>query len=920
MRPVKLTMSAFGPYVDETTIDFGKLGDSGIYLITGDTGSGKTMIFDAITYALYDELSGDHRKTEMMRSNYAEPEIKTFVELEFDCGGKRYAIRRTPSYDRPKSRGEGITKQLKSAELTLPDGRVLTAERDIKEKISEIVGIERDHFVRIAMIAQGAFLDLLLAKTSDRQEIFRKLFNTNLYVELQNRIKDAASALDNECAALRRGIDREFSGLVFDEDDPSAIALEKAVNGRLLIGETLMEIEKLIESDDKKIEEAGGEILKNEKALEEINKALGAAGKQNEAKASIRKAEEELEIEAPKLETLRSALDAMRKKQPLIEELIKQIANIAKELPEYDRLGLLVSEIGGKEKERLDASISMKKQETLLAEANGSLEKAKKERQGLAGADVNIAKLHSERDKVHDLISELTSLEQACSEYTGLESSLEKAQDDYKAISKAAREAARRYADMRAVFLHAQAGILAGELQDGEPCPVCGSREHPAPASVADNVATESELEEAEAACEEKRNAEEESSVKANTLLGRLKAKREEIEGKVQSLNIEPGLSSLRSEIKNEQASAKAKEQALDESIKKEEADAKRRAELDSMIEKDGNDIDKIKAAISSLGNELTRLDTELKNLTKNRDELKKRLSFPDKQSAKNAAGEKEKEKEKLENGLKAAEKAYGDCEKSVESNRARIEALKEQLKDEKDFDMAALTAKKAEAEKTLSALRSERESLLSRRGRNESIRAAVSKDEKTLGKKENELAWVKDLSDTANGNISGKKKITLETFIQTMFFDCIIEQANVRLLGMTNGQYELVRREESGIGGKSGLDLDVVDHFNDSVRSVNTLSGGESFMASLSLALGMADEIQSSSGGVRIDTMFIDEGFGTLDEETLRKAMQTLGALAGGSKLIGVISHVAELRERIDRQIRVAKEKTGASSIKIVV
>ena len=922
MRPVKLTMAAFGPYVKETIIDFEKLGESGLYLITGDTGAGKTMIFDAITYALYDSLSGDSREPDMMRSNYAGPDDKTWVELEFECRGKRYTVRRNPNYDRPKAKGEGVTRQAKGVELIMPDGGVLTKEREVAEKIVEIIGIGREHFVQIAMIAQGEFLKLLLAKTEARQEIFRRLFDTNLYVTFQDRLRAASAALKNECETIGLGIGKELAGLVYEESDPRAAALKKAKANELLIDETLGLIEELVTADARAAGEAEAEIRKNETELADVNKRLGKAEAQGKARRSLEEAEAELKRQAPELESLKLRFEAEKGKQPRREELVRLITNMESELPLYDSYEEIIAEIEKKEAEGRRLAGALKEQKSSLDRAREGLAKADEERKGLAGAGVNAAKLRGEQEKLNVGIRELEGLLLSWSELLEVEKALKSARGEFRRSAEAARESAKHYSHIRSVFLHAQAGILAGELKDGEPCPVCGSEEHPAPAAAPDGVATEAELERAESEYEKKKERERACSEDAGRITGRLEAKRKEIEKGAEALVIKAGAEGaegferIEGEARARLAQARANEKGLLAAIGDEEAKERRAAELEKAVGVAGKEIVRLSAAIADGEAGLASLTAGLNAQIKNKEELKKRISQPDRKTAKNVIGEKEREKRKLDEGLKAAEDGYSKCKRGIDDNNAKIAALKEQLRDMPDYDEGLLGKRKAGLEEALEGLRAKREAFSKRCGRNREIKANVAKEEKALGQKEKEFGWVRDLSDTANGAMTGKQKITLEAFIQAAYFDRIIVHANNRFLKMTNGQYELRRRRESGLSGKSGLDLDVVDHYNDSVRSINTLSGGESFMAALSLALGMSDEVQSYSGGIRLDTMFIDEGFGSLDDEALHQAMQALHSLAGSNKLIGIISHVSELREKIERQIRVTKERGGESSI----
>lgn len=927
MRPIKLTVSAFGPYAGKTVLNLDELGANGLYLITGDTGAGKTTIFDAITYALYGEASGDTREVSMFRSKYADAETPTEVELVFSYDGKIYTVKRNPEYERPKTRGEGLTKQKAEATLEYPDGRIVTKERDVTRAIEGIMGINRNQFMQISMIAQGDFLKLLHASTDDRIKIFRQIFKTNLYDLLQKKLKQEASELGNQCESERNSIKQYIGGISCDEENVLSIDVRKAQTGLLPTDEVAELIDKLIKSDSKEYKELQDAIKKYDSELEVVNANLGKIEEHEKVKASLKKAEEDLEQERERQKTLQTAFDEEASRIPEREKLAGEKAKIEAEYPRYDVFAELGEEIVKSDKLITTQEQSLTDDKAQYDEDAEIFEALKKEYEGLASAGEGKEKLANSLDKATARQDKLQSASEAFTARDNLRDELKGLQEEYTKAVTASEEASRSYEGKNRAFLDEQAGIIAGTLEDGMPCPVCGSTEHPCIAKKSESAPTEEQLKEAKAIAEEARKKAEEASSRCNTAKGKLDTKTEELEKLVGELW--PDLKDGPAEGSTEAEDLLAKEQKslaeqiskLEKAIFSEEKRIARRDELAKTIPESERELNTRKTDISNRDTELQSKKSALAEKKKQYEAEKQSLRFANKKKAEEEAQLLEKQVDEMK---RAHDKAQSDLQKSKESIsgfESTIKSLKSQLSSGCALDKDEELEKKTDIENKRSEDDAKSKAIHTRIDTNTQALANIRAKSDSLSELEKRYTWMKSLSNTANGNISGKEKIMLETYIQMTYFDRIIDRANTRLMTMSGGQYELKRRREAENNrSQSGLDLDVIDHYNGTERSVKTLSGGESFKASLSLALGLSDEIQASAGGVKLDTMFVDEGFGSLDEESLDQAMRALSGLADGNRLVGIISHVGELKNRIDKQIIVTKDKSGGSRATIVV
>ncbi len=1295
MRPQKLTISAFGPYAGKTEIDFSRLGDRGLFLITGDTGAGKTTIFDAIAFALYGEASGNVREAGMFRSKYAGEEEPTFVELEFVYREKRYRIRRNPEYLRPKGRGTGYTMQKADAELAFFDGRQpVTRMREVTRAVEEVIGLDYRQFTQIAMIAQGDFQKLLLAGTQERGEIFRQIFHTGLYQEVQNRLRDAAKERWKEYDEIRRSISQYLSGAACEDSPEISLELEslRKVKFEGRVGRGLEILQELLEQDGAALEQMDGQlsgleekiqqedqllgkaehfrqmaVLLEEKraALEEKREALEQAGEIREKALKSGAKEEELAVLIRQAEENLKRYHAM---EILQEEMELQAVRIAGEREKREKAllcaGDLKLEIGEKKKEQETLETAGEERERLLhrkeglekqrqglwlqgelylemqveqesCEAEkeaaaaqekdlaGELEAAGQQAEALRDRDALLVGLTGRREglekekaeleacrmewdavrgqqvKAEGMLAGLTEQERTWKEMLlklqeemrplknaereeveyrhgaklqkqvledflghekrlkGYEKKRKKQQEDYSAASKEWERLRNVYYGLEQRFFDAQAGMLAEHLKEGEKCPVCGARHHPEPAVLAGEAPEKGAL-------DEKKRELSEAERKVEKISGEIRHLSEQVEeeeGELRRIGKEAaGVSAMEQEaqrtgaltagelaemkrtlemhlkeLQKEQERAREKKErydaglqeaedleerlsALGEQMKDLRADVdslagrsmalgqqldvrlsrigEARAELDAgresrevsaaadacsvcADEKDadreadcvcmdekvfgaGADMDeRRKAALESasywlrkqieafafreqqirmelelrsrlseksrklekkletcrerirgqesrleilksrrmenrkqmeelllvpgmpwgdsygnaaeLGEEellrtvtggtrlldkeleeldgeiaenrrnrkrkkyleglipkleeemrqeeetvvradlfLTRLDAERKHLEEQKDDLTEIIGEQTREEMEGQAGEFREKLHFLQKEREEAEQNFRKCREELAALQAAVRELEVQMQSDEPLREEEIRERKQKL--------SEEKALLSRRRaeryaagkKNRDIYEAVSDRQQTMIAVEQEFVWVKALSDTANGTLTGKRKIELETYIQMTYFDRILRRANLRLMTMSSGQYEL-KRQEGGDGKreKAGLELNVIDHYNGTERSVKTLSGGESFQASLSLALGLSDEIQSCAGGIRLDAMFVDEGFGSLDEEALNQAVKALAGLTEGNRMVGIISHVAELKERIERKIVVTKQRS---------
>ena len=918
MRPLKITMSAFGPYAGEVTLDMQKLGKSGIYLITGDTGAGKTTIFDAISYALYGEASGNYRENTTLRSKYASADTPTFVELEFEYNNEIYKISRNPEYPRPNKRGEGFTKQSANAELVMPDGSVITKIKEVSAKVEEIIGINKNQFSQIAMIAQGDFRKLLNCETNERSKIFRKIFKTEPYHNIEIKLSSLFNELKRNREKEKSGIEQYINQLKCNENDTLSLELERAKSGDVLIEDVIKLAGEIINKDTLEYTKTQKNIESINEEIEKINSNIKLYENQEATKKAYAKASAKLEELKTKRNECEKAYKSAEAQRERLDDLTKKINLINSKMPKYDELKSLENSINERAQsfEKSNNLLKLKQQEITLLEKE--IDEKSKALEEVKGADLLAQKLTVQKEEIKKKAEALKELKTEIDRCKAEQKNLKNAQSFAKSALEEYGALENEYNQIYIAFFNEQAGIIADELKDGEPCPVCGSTSHPNLARKSENAPSQADVESAQNLVKKAQ----EKADKARDTASALKSRFDEIAANVKSAakklfgtddNVFDDYNSNINALKKEYDCTLALLKTANEKL--------------NLYQKLDKEIPEIQEKQKSLSDEISTLNTQkasdeafISENTKRVTSIKSELDFESADLAKDKLKEHTNLSNDIKNAIEKSKNAFDDIKSKYDTQKGTKASLENALKEFKEIDLASLNEKSLKLNEYKKDIDETAKSLYSRIENNKSRVDDISEKRDILKGYDDKYVWLKALSETANGDISGKEKITLETFVQMTYFDSIIRKANIRLLTMSDGQYELVRRSDAETLKKNeGLALDVIDHFNGSSRSVSTLSGGESFMASLCLALGLSDEIQSSNGGIKLDTMFVDEGFGSLDGEALDRALSALTSLSQGNRLVGIISHVDALRDRIDNKIVITKDRTIGSNAQII-
>lgn len=911
MRPIRLSLQYFGSYTDKQTIDFDLLGTKGLYLITGDTGSGKTTIFDAILYALYGSMSGDYRSkdTTILRSTMAQETDKTEVELVFEFNGIHYTITRWMEYMRPLKRGAGFTEEKAGATMSWPDCLTpISGTKEVTAKILEILGISRDQFTQIAMIAQGDFMKLLMANTEERRKLFRMIFRTENYKTIQECISKEFLEEEKRLGDEKVKLNTIIGMVQCDEDSPLRVQLYQAKdnNGFTPISVMIETIQNILKEDQSKKKELTQKKLEQQDIIDACKKNIGIIDSHADSAKQLPVEQDKLkdltEVQKPEKE---QALKTAKEARPRIEELTKQANQIEGTLGDYEALT---------EWKRKLSSASRN-----LEEINGSQGRKVRNEQAFSNWESERKRLTEEQASLGNPEAEQTDIQNKCNalkQYQHDLSNLSKKrgqltteQKVFESLNEKARLAESTWSTKTSLFYSAQAGILAEGLEDGQPCPVCGSTHHPIKAQKPEEVPSEEELKRLENDAQDSRKKANEQSNKCSGLIETIQNEEERFTKLGWSID-EAELETLPSRI----ATLEEQINELPAKIMRIKAIPDLIAELDTKRQ----DLEKKKEAITE---EETNAKNDIKTANEQIAKLKERCTYADENAARKAIADLRKHAEKLQTTI---DNAQGEVQKvlnEIETVKVTIKTHENNLKTVGTLNRDDESAKLQMAQKTVDDITPFIDTIVGRETNNLNALEQLHSEATQLERIEKRYQWLKPLNDTVSGQVSGKEKIMLETYIQSAYFERIIRKANLRLLKMTNNQYELRRQQVAANNrDKTGLDLDIVDHHNGKIRTVKSLSGGESFMASLSLALGLSDEIQSSCGGIHLNTMFVDEGFGSLDEESRILARNTLQKLSQeGNRLIGVISHVPELKA-IERQIQVHKDHNGVSTAEVVL
>lgn len=908
MRPLNLTLSAFGAYAGKTKLDLRQLGERGLYLITGDTGAGKTTIFDAIAFALFGKPSGGKggRDVSMLRSKYASPETPTEVELTFSNGGKTYKIKRNPTYERTKLRGTGTTEKKADAELLMPDGKIITGTKEVDEKIRDILGVDKDQFCQIAMIAQGEFRELLLADTETRRKIFQKIFNTNLYSLFQKEVKEDFFAIGRELKEAENSFKQYAAGIVLPEDTelPAENELSEFLAG-------------LLKADRAQDDAWEKELAEIGKKLDTLTADAAKAAVDEENRSELRKAKLFLAEAEKAVSESGIALEKEKACEPELVKLAEALKALEEERKAHDELIDTEKKAAAAKKTADDAAARLSRLEVSRDELREHLSREREEYHALAASAENLAKLQQEKNLLSQYLDDLWKYETALKTLAERKDAADAARDAYTRALSEEEHLSAEAQELRRRFNDEQAGVLASSLRDGEPCPVCGALTHPHPAQCAPDAPDEKAVKDAEKKARAAQKNVNEASAASGSAKTACETARTEAEKQKEKLF---GANKGFIDLVSEKTIAARRCSDKDSEIVREKKNAARYEALAEQIPAEEKKLSAMDASLSGAQKENAAAQSALSALRAAVDELRAGIKY---ESAADAEKEKTRALARQTEILAArenAEKALRTAEQQLSAEKGRVEQLEKLLANAPSADPAELAEEKERLTAQKKEILQKRLALNSRITANEGAKAGIDEKTAEISELNARWIWMKPLADTANGALSGKERVSLETYAQMTYFDRILARANAHLMRMSGGKYDLKRRESAAkLNTQSGLELDVIDHYNGSERSVKSLSGGETFLASLSLALGLSEEIQSSAGGVQMDTLFVDEGFGSLDEETLRQAMRALRELSEGDRLIGIISHVSELRREIDRQIVVKRSKDGASRAEII-
>lgn len=933
MKPLSLRMTAFGPYANIEIIDFTKFGDKGMFLISGDTGAGKTTIFDAIIYALYGVASGSLRNdSKTFRSDYANDSIKTEVEFVFECQNKTYKVNRIPSqniYNEKKEKA--VTKQAE-ADLVIINGQtekvVATKDRDVTQKIEEIIGITAEQFKSVAMLAQGEFQKVITEKSDERKIVLRNIFGTDRFNAIQINIKENKKSKDKEHDEIASDLIRDIKSIEVNDvkwgeklDDLQCQKVPQVKETISLIDSMEKEIERNLVKFENDVNKSQEELTKVSRDIELSSKNENDRIKMQNSITELARCNKLLSIEnknKEKFDKQKDVIDKYKKDIGKVETDIKILKDLKKDQNELEAITKSIS----KNQKLLDNKVLENK------DISDEIKEFEKELKGLKDVDKQnaevikeISKLEKEKGRYEILIFNVEN-------YIDNEKSIESNKNKYNKVDTMYQKLKNEYEELSDAYLSSQAGILASELKNNKPCPVCGSKTHPAPAKSANfkvcgidvkRITTkllDDKKKDVESKNKERNKISNENSglIKNNESLNKSIAK--ELENfsiakfKINDVLLSKLIKNLII-IENKLEVAKNKYEDLDEKIK-------RRDEIQGEIEDSKKYLDSLKDEISDLKVKLKGDDSKMSQLAKSITKEKNNLTYKDIKKAEEAHLTMKNEINNYDKESKRVVDAINELNGNIKSLEATIKQLKENLKNTKEVDIKELNKQKDKLNAETKQLNDKIGKSKALKNNYKKIKSSLIKNEKIYNKLDEEIKILGELSDCLSGDLKGSKKIDLETYILSFYFDKMLNRANLRFMEISNGNFELVRRNVENLRD-GGLELSVIDHSTGKIRTINTLSGGEQFMASISMALGLSDEIKSESHNFDISTIFIDEGFGTLSDEYRNKCLNILKKTTDG-KLVGLISHVDYLKNEIDKKILVKKNGDKGSKLTIEV
>lgn len=875
MKPIQLVLSAFGPYVERTVIDFSALGEEGLFLIAGDTGAGKTTIFDAISFALYGEASGgkEKRKSKSFHSDYVSDQTETYVELTFRHRGETWWIRRNLEYQRPaKKKKDGMettTRQAADAQMRNEDtGEEILRMDDVNRRVRELLGLTQDQFTQTVMIAQGDFLKILTASSDDRKKLFRDLFHTNLYVDLQSRLQEKNRACADEQKALEQVI-LSAEGKI----DPEAEFAEREILlsycGQIQHTDALCALlARLIEQEKAAQEQAKAQ---KKEAADQIGALIAAVTEGERVNRDFADWESKrarlaaLTAGQGEIDAQRAALAAARRAQQLEtdEALMRRTRR------------------------------DMDAQRAALSEAQAALEQAEK---ALPETETRMKEAESRGGEIHALLAQAKQMEDCLpvlGEVERLKAALDTQKRELQRLTADSSRAQAAYTAAQNSYYLSQAGLLARELKAGQPCPVCGSTAHPCPAQITPETVTRQALEQAA----ERRETAEKAQSDAATRLAANQAALDEREDRLRALKIgaDETQQRLAARIDAAHQAAADRQREIDAARSAYQALDKRKTAAQS--------------AVDAAQKQLAALEKDLRAQTEAFEQKRAAHGFEDEASYRLA--------KRTNADIERLDREIRNFDEQKRTLAAQTHELEDKLSGRQRTDLTALQNRRAAALDRQAKAENAEKAMVRKLTLHESAEREIRQANAAIQKKRGKWQIIQELYTCCAGIAAGnpRAKLTFEAYVQQYYFRFVVAAANKRLTRLTDGMFTLrVMREAANRVSQSGLDLEVLDRSTGQARDVSTLSGGESFLASLALALGLSDAVQSQSGQIRMDAMFIDEGFGSLDENALRSSIDVLLELADGKRLIGIISHVQELEERIDKQIVVTKTPNGST------
>ncbi|MBQ6841899.1 MAG: SMC family ATPase [Firmicutes bacterium] len=911
MRPLHLSISAFGPYAAQVEIPLEDFGSSGLYLICGDTGAGKTTIFDAISFALFgDTHAGSERTPAMLRSSFAAPDAETYVKMRFSYRGEEYEVARWPEYDRPLKRGNSdkTTKSPAKAHLIYPDGRSVSGMRDVTRAVEELLGIDARQFAQIVMIAQGDFQRLLRNdKDCSREVIFRKVFGTQNLEALRQKLK---VRMDKQAEAKKLAEAGQKQLLAQIETDNEQLQALRDKADLLDLPQIMELLQEQTDADAAAGSRAAQQLAEQEQILAELNRRLGAAEKQEQLRRDIAAAEAQQQAAAAQLQQLGAQKEQQEQRLLQLAELQQRLQQLRSLPARYDELEEAEKQLAGCRRSAATAEKRLQQLQQALAQAAAIEQQNEAELATLQDAAAAAVKAQQQLEQlqqrshaVQQLQQELRRYEQGRGAYQQLLAAYREAQAAADAAFAAAQAQERAY-------LAAQAGLIAARLQDEQPCPVCGSTHHPHPAALPDAQVSEESWQQARAAADKARAAAETASRSAGEKKAQLQMQAEALKQQAQQLGISYTEAAELPQLIGQAAQNAAAEvtAAADKARAAAQAEQRRAA----LAEAVAAGRKKAQEAAPQL-EEQRRLQAEAQTqgaAAEGRVQtLRGALPYADRAAAKAAEQQAAAESARLQQQSDAYSRSVEAAKEQQQTAAARAEALSRPLEQGRGEDVAGLTQQQQSCAAALAAVRAEEGRLAARRQLNHGLKQRLTENQLKYGKLAEQYGLLNHLYLTVAGQLPGRDKVTLERYVQGFYFDQVLHAANQRFSFLTDGRFVLLRRKSD-----RGLELDIIDNYCGKVRNVESLSGGESFKAALSLALGISDVVQSFAGGVCIETMFIDEGFGSLDAESLQQALRVLQQLADGERMVGIISHVAELRDNIDKQIVVKRSSKGST------